>query len=1037
MWIYQDLFKLIVETLRLIERGESRESIFQTLLAYKDSKYSEVIELLESISNREALLNKSLNLISEGNYQIEGYLNSLNSDSNSLAISKVLSTLKEIESISRAVSIGDFSKYLTIKSESDNLAISINKMIDNYKDVVAQAKIIADGDYNSDIPPKSERDELGIALQKMTKHLRELKAFTDNQDWLKSNLNRLSEVLSGDKNQEEVAKNSINFSSRTLGAGKGAIYLRDKDTLYLKSTFAYTEREQLSNMFKFGEGIVGQVALEREPILLKNIKREDSIISTATVSEPPLNSYTYPLIYENILYGVIEISSFEQFSKTQQEFMLESSKVISSYLFASFQREEAKRLLKESKDANQKLQIQSEELMSVNAKLEEQQQQLQQQSEELQQSNAQLEELQQQLQQQVEEMQISNDELAKSKLELDKRNRELEEANSYRSQFLANVSHELRTPLNSIILLSKVLSMNEQNRLSKDDIKKAKIINESGSELLKLIDDILNLSKVESGSISIHVTKISTKDIVSDFEDMFEYQAKDKDIEFRVEDNYQDEVVTDRDKLYHILRNIVSNSIKFTKKGSVELSFERGDKDFPLYIVVKDSGIGIPKDKLNKIFEPFQQVDGSISREFGGTGLGLAITKDFASRLRVEIELESELGVGTTFKLKLPKEVVELKEQNEIEIEPMESGENLDNYILFLGESRDSFKQVSNLNSKSGFSTLYVDSLNKIYSYLKSENIPKALFVNIVDFKSKEAEILREIKSIKEFQNTPLFISDTLKVTKKYESFLLSLSSLKTILLVCRGKSKLLNKLKDNYVEVIQVNSKEELFDLKDKFDIVLIESEDENFIIEVVKGIDSKIVIYSTKSFSNQAENKFRKKSNLKSVIIDSPMAFERLLSELNIISKEEPKESLSSENIDLREQKGSLNLDRKTILVVDDDVTNIYVLSSVFEERGAKVIQAFDGEKAIEKLDEYKVDLILMDIMMPVMDGFEAIEKIRAKEEFKKLPIIAVTAKALKEDRDRCIEVGANDYISKPIDFNILVSLVEAWISKSYEDN
>ncbi|MDD2760656.1 MAG: ATP-binding protein, partial [Methylomonas sp.] len=566
------------------------------------------------------------------------------------------------------------------EDEISRMLDSSRRLMVNMERLATQADIISSGDFSGDVPLLSDRDRLGLALNNMTRMLRKAREEEVRSNWLKDNLSGLSLSLTGDLTPQQLADAAISQIGRTLEVGRGAFYRYQKDQalLELLGSYMFVEREALNNRFKLGEGAVGQVARERKPIILHAIDDADPIV-TGTLSLAPHHTYTHPLLREGELLGVIEVASFERLDDLKLEFLERATEVMASFLYIVDQHEQIRGLLQISEaatqqaqeqnrrlqDANslmeeqqQQLQQQTAELQASNAQMEEQQQQLQQQSEELQQTNAQLEEQQQQMQQQASELERKNRDLNHSRDELDQRAKELELASKYKSEFLANMSHELRTPLNSIILLSKMLAMNEEKRLSDEEVKRAAIVHRSGEELLRLINDILDLSKIEAGKMELRPQNIASAELATEFLDLFSATAQDKNLTFTVDDRLQGEFVSDRDKLSQILRNLLSNAFKFTKQGGVTLRMQRSDQgDLPLRLSVIDTGIGIPPDKQHLVFEAFQQVDGSISREFGGTGLGLTISQRIAELLGGVIVLSSREGGGSEFSLCLPMSV--------------------------------------------------------------------------------------------------------------------------------------------------------------------------------------------------------------------------------------------------------------------------------------------------------------------------------------------------------------------------------------------
>jgi len=729
--------------------------------------------------------------LARGNYDVKVLVKG-SEDKLGLALFDMVKYLKTITKIAESISNGELDVNYKAKGDDDRLGLAILHMIEYLKTILSQANAISKEDFSTTIDAKSKNDELGTALIKMTDILRESSIQNKNELFFNEGIGEFSDVLTGIDDTAQLAKEAITIVCRYLKASSGVLYLLDKDTneLNLLSSFAYIVRDNLSNKFKIGEGVVGQVALEKEPILLKNIKDDEFEIHSGTTVSKPKEVYTFPIIHEGELYGVAEIMSFEHFSKINRDYLSKASSVFAAALHTSIQNTQIKLLLEKSQNALNELQVQSEELQESNVQMEEQQQQLKVQSREL---------------------QDKNETLAKAKQEIDKRADDLEKASKYKSEFLANMSHELRTPLNSIILLSKLLTQNQSQTLSTKDMEKSAVINKAGNDLLLLINDILDLSKVESGNMELEKTEVSSSAIIDELKGLFGSLADEKNIKFEINDSYAASFVTDKTKLLQVLKNLLSNAFKFTKEGSVSLNISQ--ENSKLVLKVKDSGIGIPKDKLQTIFEAFKQVDGSISREFGGTGLGLSISKTIIDLMQGELNVESELGSGTTFSIVL--------------------------------------------------------DLNKV-------------------------------------EKTPTI--------------------------------------------------QEEL----------------------------------SLESEVNQ------------SIILDEE--------ELDFESHE---------------------LIGKNILLVDDDSRNIFTLTSVLENAEAEVFSVFNGQESIDFLEtNKKVDLILMDIMMPVMDGIEAIKHIKAKDEYKDIPIIAITAKNMPEDKKNCLDAGANEYLPKPLNHSVLIATIKAWI-------
>ena len=528
-----------------------------------------------------------------------------------------------------------------------------NRMIAEIKQLFEEVK---GGRLSGKLSLKAHNPELRSlreTINEMLVILSRNKQREQKEGWLKDGLNQLNKELAGDLQLQEISSRALEYICRYLEAGIGVLYLYDPDQALLQEygSFAHVNRQEAATTFKLGEGVVGQVALEKKPILLKNIKRSQMVISSGTTSEPPVNTYTYPLFYENNLLGVMELGSHEFFDDKELQFLDGAREVIAASLLGASQNDKIRTLLQETQQANLALEDQQEELRQKNEEMAVQQQKLEE-------SNIQMEEQQQQLQLSAQELSQSNADLVRSKNELDRRARELERATRHKSEFLANMSHELRTPLNSINLLSKMLARNKDENLSPDDIKKLQVINHSGNELLRLINTILDLSKVEAGKMTLNPGPIDTSDFLQQFVDMFETVAQEKKLQFIVEDQLKTSIHNDAEQLAQIVRNLLANSFKFTHQGQVKLTISKGDDpELPVRIAISDTGEGIPEEKQEKIFAAFTQADGSTSRKYGGTGLGLSISKEISALMGGKIRLESEEGKGSTFSILLPAEI--------------------------------------------------------------------------------------------------------------------------------------------------------------------------------------------------------------------------------------------------------------------------------------------------------------------------------------------------------------------------------------------
>ncbi|MCK5111791.1 MAG: response regulator [Arcobacteraceae bacterium] len=951
------------------------------------------------------------------------------------------------------------------------------------KDIGDTLNTVASGDYERRVTNeyKGDFEVLKNATNILGERLNDRQIENDEQNWIKDGIKELNEILVNQSNMQDVCKKSIDFICTYLEAGIGALYVYDenKQELHQYASFAFIQREDLSNIFKLGEGTVGQVALQRTPISLRNITREHMVIKTGTISEPPLNTYTFPLLYNEVLFGVMEIGSFELFNQKSMDFFNAANRVVATAISTTSQAEEVRMLLSESEIANK-------ELGEANTMMEEQQQQLEEANVQMEEQQQQLEEANAHMEEQQQQLMMSEQELKQNNKVLEKSKQEIEQSSQYKSEFLANMSHELRTPLNSIILLSDLLGKNRAKNLTEKDTQKAITINKSGNELLRLINDILDLSKVESGKMELVVDRFKSADLLTEIKDMFEVVANDRGLDFYIEDEYNNYVLNDKDRISQIIRNLISNAFKFTKEGSVTVKFEKSENaDKPVRFSVRDTGIGIPEDKQKLIFEAFKQADGSTSREYGGTGLGLSISKELAKMMGGEITLSSTDGKGSSFIVTLPnftdknsqteethnpKDFDLLKDSDlstvakelpqEIEDDSGKINYTDETFLIidddevfattvYEGIKEKGYNCLISLSGKNGLKKAKeynvqgimldlglpdidgVDVLKELKGNSKLQNIP----VHIISGRDKD-EALFKIGAIG-YTQKPVLNDDVEAVIKNLASF--GNKKIKDLLLVEKNIKERndLKKLIGEGVNIKGVSTSQSAINeiKKGNYDTVVIALGFNDGTCEVCEFIKHNypklpIIIYANKDELDNSElEKIQEYAH--SIILKTANSKERVVGEinnfLNTVKYDEQTEEIQYEE--------EINLDGMTILVADDDIKNIFVLDTALSEYGADVVRAKNGKEAIEKVKENKkIDIVLMDIMMPVMDGYEAIGKIREDESIKNIPVIAVTAKAMKEDRDKCLNAGANEYMSKPIDISKLLQLIKIWTAKKH---
>src|ERR1035437_5981495 len=569
------------------------------------------------------------------------------------SITKRISVItKEAEKIASR----EFSNEKREDNTNDELKPIFNSLVsvnESFREITENANKVASGDYTVDLTPRSDKDILANALNKMTRSLHETTEANKKHNWLAVGQNQLNEKLSGDQSIEELANKAISFLCTYLKANIGTVYrLNDKDkTLVLSGQYAFSSPENTKEKFALNEGLIGQAAREKKQISLTDITEEQIRITSSVLNTKPKHLLITPFLFEGKTVGVIEIGSITDFNETEKEFINVSMESIAISVNSAISRKRIQELLEETQVQTEELQTQQEELKQMNEELEEQAQNLIQQQEELQMSNEELEE-------QTQSLEERNKEVEAAKNDIEQKTKQLEISSRYKSEFLANMSHELRTPLNSLLILSKDLSENRKKNLDNIQGESAEIIYNSGQDLLVLINEVLDLSKIEAGKMSINIERVSLRNFTEDLMREFKHNAEQKGLKLTctLDKELPESIRTDSQRLNQIMKNLLSNAIKFTEKGSVSLSVANFSESKAI-ISVTDTGIGIPEDKQMAIFEAFQQADGGTSRKYGGTGLGLSISRELAKLVGAEIKVRSKLNEGSTFSLIIPLEI--------------------------------------------------------------------------------------------------------------------------------------------------------------------------------------------------------------------------------------------------------------------------------------------------------------------------------------------------------------------------------------------
>ncbi len=982
---------------------------------------------------------------------------------------------------------------------------------------------IESGDYNSKIQvdSKDEAGTLAVAINKMARSLGDLNKTISERDWIKTGFNELNFVLRGELDVKELANNVVEFYIQYFGATVGTFYVMNPQGTRLQLTGGYAVGNDglTKDSYALKEGLVGECANSGKAIILEQLPENYFYISSSTGSTLPANVVVSPIFEDNRVIGVIELGSLIPFSTSQLELLKLTSESIGIAVESARSRSALKDLLIQTQEMAEELQVQQEELRASNEKLEAQQEELRAANEELEEQSEKLQKSEKQLKTQQEELQVTNEELEekndslqrqkatlqKAREELEIQTEELAIASKYKSEFLANMSHELRTPLNSLLILSKMLADNKKGNLNKDQVESAEVIYRSGSDLLLLINEILDLSKIEAGKMDIHSGPLDLNQLHKKLRSDFIHSAEQKgiELEFIMGENAPALIESDLLRVEQIVKNLISNAIKFTRTGKVTVETGTPASNVNLvrsglnnaesiYISVTDTGIGIPPEKQKLIFQAFQQADGSTAREFGGTGLGLSISKELAHLLGGEIQVQSQSGVGSTFTLYLPLvwhpdhgktpslETLDHLPQTlpppltstsqPVESQPKSINDDRssikpeDKSILIIeddatfakllyNECREkNFKGLIALTGGEGLQLarkyspaailldLGLPDMNGIdvLDFLKADSNTRHIPVHIVSAESISMDAYKH--GAVGFLTKPAQREEIEEALSRLENF--STEKIKDLLIVEDDKNLRLSisKLIDGPdVKITTVATGEDaLFAVKETpFDCIILDiglPDMSGFqLLKSISGIGSNIppvIVYTGRELSKQEDAELRNYAD--SIIIKGVRSEERLLDETSLFLHRlvtKMPENKRRMIIDLHETD-NLFINKK-ILIVDDDMRNVFALSKILSDKGMKLFKAEDGKKALEILNsQTDIDLVIMDIMMPVMDGYETMRQIRKMEQFDKLPIIAITAKAMRKDYEDCIAAGASDYLPKPVDVHRLLSVMRVWL-------
>lgn len=1004
------------------------------------------------------------------------------------AVLSVLSTVFFYRKVS-----SEFNERLTLYQQLQTLNEDTARRIDTIKSIAQQ---ISNGNYKVRLQETS-KDGLGslsTSLNNMAEALQYSFSQLEDKDWMQTGIATLNDKMVGEKDIVSLSGDILTAVVEHTKSAVGAFYLLEDDNqLHLINGYALDSKEKVKQL-AIGEGLAGQAFLSEKLIALEKVPNHDATISYATGKTKPTSVVAFPIMRNGLPMGVIELATVHQYPQRKIDFMHNVSKNIGIALHASQNRKKLQDFLEETQAQAEELQAQHTELEALNAELEAQTQKIQASEEELRVQQEELLQSNQELEERTSLLEERNQLISERNEEIRQKAEQLEQSTRYKSEFLANMSHELRTPLNSILLLSKLMADSEH--LDKEYTEYAEVIQSSGNGLLSLIDEILDLSKIEAGKMELEISEVRVEEVIADMRSLFIPVAKNKHIELNigVSEGTPDAFVTDNMRLSQVLKNLLSNAFKFTSEGSVSLTIGYEAKTDLLSFTISDTGIGIPKDKQALIFEAFQQADGSTKRKFGGTGLGLSISKELAKILGGSISLTSVENEGSTFTLTIPSDINK-KEEIIINYEPetiveknMIAPKETESFVVSkipadLPDDRDDIKpndkviliieddvpfaktllQFARKRNYKGLVAVRGDvgvELAQKYSptailldiqlpikdgwqvmdELKSNPKTRPIPVHIMSSLSAKKESL--MKGAVDFISKP-FASEHLKQIFEKLEHVLSKNPKKVLIIeenkqhaealsYFLGTANLQTLVSSNVNESIEALQQKEVdcvildMGIPDKTAYDALET------IKKSEGLANlPIIIFTGKNLSKGEENRIKQYAD--SIVVKTAHSYQRILDEaavfLHLVEEKGNGPKKAEKNITLQNVTDVLK--DKVVLIADDDVRNIYSLTKALEQHKMKVLPAVDGKEALIALkDNPKVDVVLMDMMMPEMDGYETTRQIRTMPAYRNLPILAVTAKAMMGDREKCIAAGASDYISKPVDVDQLISLLRVWL-------
>lgn len=982
---------------------------------------------------------------------------------------------------------------------------------------------VASGEYvkGEVIDQQNEVGHLSRSFSIMTEQLRRVRAENEAKNWLQSGITGLNETLRGELSITELCQKTLGFICRYLRFQIGAMYvLTEQNRLVMMGSYACVLPDTRPVSFAVGEGLPGQAAEDQQTMYV-HVPDDYFPVASGLGASQPDHVLIIPIIFDDNVIGVLEFGllvDIDDRARQLLDALLESIAIVLNRVQV---RERVQELLEQTTRQAEVLIKQQEELRTANQELEHQtrilresEEELKSQSDELQRANTELEEKTESLFRQKAEIEIKNAEIEESRRDLETKARELEEASRYKSEFLANMSHELRTPLNSILILARILADNDEGNLSEDEVESAQVIHKVGHDLLDLINDILDLSKVEAGKLILNPERVLLESIERQMRDQFGAVARNKGLEYIVtrDPGLPEYIHSDGQRLMQVIKNMLSNAIKFTEKGSVTLRMFkvdgdvrftnenlRNNSDNVIGFAVKDTGIGIPPEKQSAIFEAFQQADGSTSRKYGGTGLGLSISREMSALLGGEIQIDSEAGKGATFTLYLTDmpasaedEQTSGVETNDDSIASSGSNDSQVSTTVLTGKDADTgpAETVSDCSDRPllivendrAFAAVLKKAAESVgYEYITAHSgkdaleiarrvHPQAVILDLALPDMDGKQVLEQLKQQTGNHTMPVHIIserelDNALLDQGAAAFLRKPVSeeqlhnlfdklekehtheIRKVLIIDadeESRQKTMDMLGGLGVETDVVASGHDLKEALKKthyhclvMDIDLPDEDGSILLHELRDQLAEKmppVIINTSRKIDREEYRKLAEFTG--TMVMKGEHSEERLVDEVNLflhsIQPEKPRKPVAKPVV-----ADDSTLEGHKILLVDDDLRNTFALSKALQKYHMEIVLADNGELALQQLEkEPDIELVLMDIMMPVMDGYEATRRIRAHPRLKNLPVIALTAKAMSDDRAKCIEAGANDYMTKPIDMEKMVAMLKLWLQQKPND-